>query len=97
MDESARIVLVVSDHYNRDDWRRLEFQHVLYASVEQHKDIIVVLLNDVTAGQMTRDMRRMLTRGTFLQWGPSQEAREMFKEGLKVALKTTAPNMQAMC
>ncbi|XP_076467531.1 toll-like receptor 2 type-2 [Babylonia areolata] len=97
MDESARVMLLISDHYNREGWRQGEFEHVLFAAFEQHKDVIVLLLGDVEAGRMTRDMRRMLTRGTFLQWGDSQEAQTAFLNGLKVALKTQDVNLQSIC
>lgn len=96
MDQSSRILLVISDSYNQDGWRLCEFEHILYATIEQQKDVIVVLLGDVTAGRMTCDMRRMVTRGTFLQWGDTPEARQTFKNGLKVALKTKNVN-QDLC
>ena len=90
MDDSARVLLLISDSYNRQGWRQYEFEHILYASIEQHKDVVVLLLGDVEAGRMTRDMRTMLTRGAFLQWGPGEEARRAFRAGLKVAFKTGA-------
>ncbi|XP_070198249.1 toll-like receptor 3 isoform X4 [Littorina saxatilis] len=97
MDESERVLLLISDSYNREGWRQCEFELILYAAIEQHKEIIVVLLGDVEAGRMTRDMRRMLTRGTFLQWGVSEEARRVFREGLKVALKTQDNHLYSLC
>nr|KAG5698857.1 hypothetical protein BaRGS_019709 [Batillaria attramentaria] len=97
MDDSARVMLVVSDNYNREGWRQYEFEHILYAAIEQQKDVIVLLLGDVEAGRMTKDMRRMLTRGTFLQWGPDEDAKRVFKTGLRVALKTQDVNIQTLC
>ena len=93
MDGSARVLLLISDNYNREGWRQYEFKQILYASVEQQKDVIVLLLGDVEAGRMTRSMRRHLTRGTFLQWGPGDEARRLFRAGLQLALKTRDVNV----
>lgn len=97
MDSSARILVVISDTYVREGWRQYEFEHILYAAIEQGKDIIVLLLGNVQAGRMTTDMRRMLTRGTFLQWGDSQEARATFREGLKVAINTEDIRPESVC
>nr|ARQ14827.1 toll-like recptor 9 [Oncomelania hupensis] len=97
MDESERIMLVISDNYNQDNWRQCEFQHILYASIEQLKDIIVVLIGDVQAGRMNADMRRLLTRGTFLLWGNGQQAKDTFHNGLRVALKTQDVSVLESC
>ncbi|XP_076447010.1 toll-like receptor 2 [Babylonia areolata] len=97
MDNSSRILLLISDTYVREEWRLFEFQHIVYAAVDQQKDVIVVLLGDVEAGRLTKEMTRMLTRGTFLQWGSSEEAQRVFREGLRVALKTEDNSFQTMC
>ena len=97
MDESARVLLLISDNYIREGWRQYEFELIICAAIEQQKDIIVLLLGDVEAGRMTKEMRRMLTRGTFLQWGSSEEARKAFRDGLIVALKTQDVNCLSMC
>ncbi|XP_076451421.1 toll-like receptor 6 [Babylonia areolata] len=97
MDNSTRILLLISDRYVREQWRLFEFEHIVYASIDQQKDVIVVLLGDVEAGRMTKEMTRMLTRGTFLQWGNSEEARKVFREGLEVALKTEDHSCQSVC
>nr|KAG5702702.1 hypothetical protein BaRGS_013339 [Batillaria attramentaria] len=96
MDRSERVLLVLTDAYTREGWSGYEFQHVLYACIEQSKDVIVVLKGDLEAGRMTKYMRRMLTKGTFLQWDDSEQARSAFKDGLMVALGTGG-NMQAVC
>ena len=88
MDESARVMLVISDNYNREQWRQYEFRHIIHSSVEQNKDVIVLLLGDVEAGRMTRNMRRLLRKGSFLQWGRDEEARRLFRDGLDLALRT---------
>ena len=97
MDESSRVLLLISDNYNREGWRQYEFEHILFAAIEQQKDIIVLLLGDVEAGWMTKNMRRMLTRGTFLQWGESEEAKRKFRDGLKVALQTQDVSCHNVC
>ena len=91
------MVLLISDNYNQENWRQYEFRQIIFASVEEQKDVIVLLLGDVEAGRMVKDMRRRLIKGTFLQWGPNEEARRMFRADLKLALKTRDVNMQCAC
>ncbi|XP_070189128.1 toll-like receptor 6 [Littorina saxatilis] len=98
MDESARVLLLISDNYNNDQkWRQYEFKQVVHASIQEEKDVIVVLLGNVEAGRMTQDMRRLLTKGTFLQWGDSEEAKRVFREGINLALKTGNPGGLNLC
>ena len=95
MDASARVVLLISNNYIDEEWRQYEFNQIVSASVEENKDVIVLLKGDVEAGRMVKNMRRRLTRGAFLQWGPSEEAKRMFRAGLKLALKTQ--DVQCTC
>ncbi|PVD34271.1 hypothetical protein C0Q70_05540 [Pomacea canaliculata] len=95
MDQSSRIVLVLSDGYAREGWSGYEFNNVIYAANEQHKDVIVILKGDIEAGRLTKDMRRLLTGGTFLHWEETEEAMGMFKDALNVALRTRG-NLQEL-
>ncbi|KAL8582267.1 hypothetical protein ACOMHN_037024 [Nucella lapillus] len=96
IDKSARILLLISDNYTSEAWCQYEFQHIIYAAIDQQKDVIVVL-KDVTTGVLTRDMIRILTRGTYLQWGSSDEAQRLFREGLAVALRTVDTMYDSLC
>ena len=90
MEQSARILLLFSDNYNRKwKFRHQEFQTNVLATIkQQRKEVIVLLLGDIEAGSVTKHMREILTRGTFLQWGDSENAKRMFRKGLKMALTT---------
>ena len=90
MEQSAKVLLLLSDSYNMEwEFRHQEFQTIVLATIEQQrKDVIVLLLGDIEAGSVTKHMREILTRGTFLQWGEGEKAKRMFRKGLKMALTT---------
>ena len=90
MEQSARILPLLSDTYNRKwKFRHQEFQTNVLATIkQQRKDVIVLLLGDIDAGSVTKRMREILTLGTFVQWEESENAKRMFRKGLKMALTT---------
>ena len=39
MDQSARIILLITDNYIREGWKHYEYEHIIYAAIEQGNNI----------------------------------------------------------
>lgn len=86
-----------SNGRNEYEWRQFELKEVLTVAIEEDKDVIVLLLGDITPANMTKEVRSLLTRGSYLQWSPGDKTQnKLFRDGLRVALRTQC-DLRSMC
>jgi hypothetical protein len=86
VDDSHRIMFVFSPHFARSNWCQFELSLGLDHAMNRGDHILVVLLSDVNAEELTATMAAILRSCTYLQWverGP-EEAR--FWNNLRAAL-----------
>ncbi|CAH1263403.1 TLR2 [Branchiostoma lanceolatum] len=92
--ESRKTICVITRNFLESDWCRFEMQMATYRLFEEHVDcLIVVFLEQIPAQRLARyhSLRRVMCRNTYLEWPEDPEARDLFWERLRVALRTHRP------
>ncbi|XP_066280315.1 toll-like receptor 13 [Branchiostoma lanceolatum] len=92
--ESRKTICVITRNFLESDWCRFEMQMATYRLFEEHVDcLIVVFLEQIPAQRLAKyhSLRRVMCRNTYLEWPEDPEARDLFWERLRVALRTHRP------
>ncbi|XP_035693401.1 toll-like receptor 13 [Branchiostoma floridae] len=92
--ESRKTICVITRDFLESDWCRFEMQMATYRLFEEHVDcLIVVFLEQIPAQRLAKyhSLRRVMCRNTYLEWPEEPEARDLFWERLRVALRTHRP------
>ncbi|XP_019642070.1 PREDICTED: toll-like receptor 2 type-2 [Branchiostoma belcheri] len=92
--ESRKTICVITRNFLESDWCRFEMQMATYRLFEEHVDcLIVVFLEQIPAQRLAKyhSLRRVMCRNTYLEWPEEPEARDLFWERLRVALRTHRP------
>ncbi|KAI8481072.1 TIR domain [Branchiostoma belcheri] len=92
--ESRKTICVITRNFLESDWCRFEMQMATYRLFEEHVDcLIVVFLEQIPAQRLAKyhSLRRVMCRNTYLEWPEEPEARDLFWERLRAALRTHRP------
>ncbi|KAI8480324.1 TIR domain [Branchiostoma belcheri] len=89
---SKRTIILLSNNFLESDWCQLEFQAAHAQMLQDRANrVIVILLDDIPAGNAPVDIQHYLKTNTYLKWGD-----ERFWERLIYAMPRPRPHAQNM-
>ena len=87
VESSKRTVLILSDNFIKSEWRRYEFRSAHHEVLrDRRRRLIVILLGEVSPGDLDPDLRLYLKTNTWLRWGDTN-----FWNKLKFAMPDARP------
>lgn len=87
VESSKRTVLILSDNFIKSEWRRFEFRSAHHEVLrDRRRRLIVILLGEVSPGDLDPDLRLYLKTNTWLRWGDTN-----FWHKLKFAMPDARP------
>nr|KAG5701134.1 hypothetical protein BaRGS_002610 [Batillaria attramentaria] len=88
---SKKVMMVFSSHFAHSQWCQFELRLCLSHVMEHDDALLVVLLHDVPAHDMTSTMMAVLKTTTYIEWGEEQDARASFWGRIRIALNEILP------
>ncbi|XP_018015030.1 toll-like receptor Tollo [Hyalella azteca] len=87
VESSKRTVLILSDNFIKSEWMRYEFRSAHHEVLRDRcRRLIVILLGEVSMGDLDPDLRLYLKTNTWLRWGDAN-----FWHKLKFAMPDARP------
>ena len=87
VESSKRTVLILSDNFIKSEWRQFEFRSAHHEVLrDRRRRLIVILLGEVSPGDLDPDLRLYLKTNTWLRWGDTN-----FWHKLKFAMPDARP------
>ena len=87
VESSKRTLLILSENFINSEWRRYEFRSAHHEVLrDRRRRLIVILLGEVSPGDLDPDLRLYLKTNTWLRWGDTN-----FWHKLKFALPDAKP------
>ena len=84
MDESRKVILVISRNFTRSNYCKYEIDLARMLSVEKARNLIVpVMLEDVSMGDMSDSLRWIVRKLTYIEWPRWEPDREEFWRRLR--------------
>ena len=97
---SRKIILILTRHFVESNWCRFELEMSRMRCFDEGKDLIVAILleEDIPSLQLSRTLRALLNRNTYLLWPENPREMETFWISLNNALEATPENiMRCRC
>nr|KAG5696804.1 hypothetical protein BaRGS_012827 [Batillaria attramentaria] len=88
---SKKVLMVFSTDFARSQWCQFELTLCLSHVMDYDDALLVVLLHDVPAHDMTSAMMAVLRTTTYIEWGEGPDARASFWGRIKIALNEILP------
>nr|KAG5702838.1 hypothetical protein BaRGS_001920 [Batillaria attramentaria] len=88
---SKKVMMVFSSHFAHSQWCQFELRLCLSHVMEHDDALLVVLLHDVPAHDMTSTMMAVLKTTTYIEWGEEPDARASFWGRIRIALNEILP------
>nr|KAG5694086.1 hypothetical protein BaRGS_033705 [Batillaria attramentaria] len=88
---SKKVMMVFSVEFAQSQWCQFELRLCLSHVMEHDDALLVVLLHDVPAHDMTSTMMAVLKTTTYIEWGEEPDARASFWGRIQIALNEILP------
>ena len=93
IEQSRRILLVVSNHFLNSNWCRFELEMARMHSMERGRNIVVpILLEDVPFEEMPASLQLIIRKHTYIEWKPEAENHEEFWDRLTDVMSNVENN-----
>ncbi|XP_041379799.1 toll-like receptor 2 [Gigantopelta aegis] len=83
MDQSEKIIMIVSNNFARSNWCQCEVKMALNQQFEIHKDVIVVIREMVDRKYMFKSLKALLATTTYIEWKEGERAKQVFRNRLQ--------------
>ncbi|XP_041349533.1 toll-like receptor 2 [Gigantopelta aegis] len=83
MDQSEKIIMIVSNNFARSNWCQCEVNMALNQQFEIHKDVIVVIREMVDRKYMFKYLKALLATTTYIEWKEDERAKQVFRNRLQ--------------
>jgi Leucine-rich repeat (LRR) protein len=84
---SKKVLMVFSPHFARSPWCQFELTFCLSHVMDVDDALVIVMLDDVEARDMTSAMMAVLKTTTYIEWARVQEAQRSFWQRMRIALQ----------
>nr|KAG5704429.1 hypothetical protein BaRGS_024284 [Batillaria attramentaria] len=88
---SKKVIMVFSANFAKSPWCQFELNFCLGHVLENDDMLLVVLLSDVQARDLTPAMMAVMKTTTYIEWGDEPDARESFWRRMYIALNELVP------
>ena len=86
MEQSGKIILIISNDFAKSHWCRCEVQLALDEYFKNHKDVVIVIKEMVNKKLMFKALRALIATTTYIQWEDHNTAKKVFRSNLAAAM-----------
>ena len=87
IENSRKTILVLSKSFLESGWCEFELQMACMENIDKGRNaIIVVMLEDLPAKKMSKSLRLLICKNTYIEWSNDEDLKKNFWEKMRVAL-----------
>ena len=87
IENSRKTILVLSKSFLESGWCEFELQMACMENIDKGRNaIIVVMLEDLPAKKMSKSLRLLIRKNTYIEWSNDEDLKKNFWEKMRVAL-----------
>ena len=91
MEGSKKQLMIFSRSFAASGWCQFELQLCLSHALEHGDSLLVVMLEDIPAGELTPAMSAVIKTTTYIEWEDDPEARASFWGRMRIGLNEILP------
>ena len=89
IENSRKTILVLSESFLTSDWCKFEFQMARMESDDKGRNLIIaVMLEPLPTEKISKSLRMLIRKNTYIEWFDDPIQKEIFWEKLRAALKS---------